>query len=86
MHASINTVPDPRGRTVRQEVELTVDRGLGQSRAHPVSPVMSECCYSDAPSPSLSAYLRTSLWWRPVHLTEWEEPVVSQVCTMFRAQ
>lgn len=31
------TVPDPRGRTVRQEVKVTVEKGLGQSRAHPVS-------------------------------------------------
>lgn len=33
----VNTVPDPRGRTVRQEVKVTVEKGLGQSRAHPVS-------------------------------------------------
>jgi hypothetical protein len=90
LSANVNTVPDPRGRTMRQEVEITVHRGLGQSCSTPyaLNPVMRECCYSAAlPHPSVLACMMTSVWWRTcVHPTQWDEPVVNQVCPMFRPQ
>lgn len=82
--SSVDTVPDPRGRTVRQEVEITVVRGLGQSSSTScvLSPALRECCCSVAPSAPLGARMTTSVWWG----TCASHRVVSQVYAMFRSQ